>query len=90
MAEGLIQVAERFLGGTLGDLIHPSKLGLLEVIQFAMQVYGRRRFSCFDIGGDFALESPVVGEPGTTGVFAAEGLLGLVQLQLGFIAPMNP
>ena len=80
MAEGLIQVTERFLGCTLGDLIHPSILDLFQAIQFAMQVYGRGRFARCGIGGDFAPKPPVVGEAGTAGVFAAEGLLRVVQL----------
>lgn len=55
-----------------------------------MQVLGSWCFACLGIFGDFALESPVVGETGTASVFAAEGPLRIVQLQFGFEAPMNP
>ena len=87
--ESLIQVAESFLGGTLGDRIHPGKFGLLEVIQFAMQVNSRRGFSRRCICCDFALEPPVVSEAGAAGVFVAKGSLIIIQLQLSFVAPMN-
>jgi hypothetical protein len=36
--ERLIQIAESFLRGTLGDLIHPEKLGLFKAVQLTMQV----------------------------------------------------
>ena len=90
VVEGLIQVAEGFLGGTLGDLIHPGKFGLFKAIQFPMQVNGRGCFARFGIFSDFTLEAPVVGEAGATSVFATEGLLGFVQFQFGFVGPMNP
>ncbi len=79
MAEGLIQVAERFLGSTLGDLIHPGKVGLLQAIQFAMQSHGRGSFSRRGVFGDFSLEAPVVGEAGAADVFAALGSLVIIQ-----------
>jgi len=78
------------LGGTLGDVIHPRKSGLFEAILFAMQINGCQCFTRFGVFSDFALEPPVISEAGTPRVFAAEGLLGLVQLQLRFVAPMNP
>jgi hypothetical protein len=54
VAEGMIQVPERLLRSTLGNFIHPGKLGLFEPIQFAMQVHGCRCFARCGISGDVA------------------------------------
>jgi hypothetical protein len=78
VSEGLIKVAEGFLGGAFGDFVHPGKLGLLELIQFAMQVHSRLGFASGSVSGDFSLEAPVVGEACAASVFVAEGLLDLV------------
>jgi len=77
--EGCIKVPERFLGGTLGDLIHPGKLSLLQAIQFAMQGHCGRCVSRRCIFCDFSLEVPVVGEAGAASVFAAQGSLVIAQ-----------
>ena len=45
---GLVQVAQRFLWGTLGDRVHPGQFTLLQHIQFPVQVDG---------GGDTVLPS---------------------------------
>jgi hypothetical protein len=79
VAEGCIKVPERFLGGTLGDLIHPGKFGLLKAIQFAMQGHCGWCVSRRCIFFDFSLKTPVVREAGTAGVFAAQGSLVIIQ-----------
>jgi hypothetical protein len=86
LREGGVQVAQRFLRRTLGDLVHPRRLGLLEDIELAVQVHGRGAGAGGFVGFLLAPQAPIVGTAGCASMSLASGHLLVIQIQLQLIA----
>src|SRR5262249_14004869 len=80
-ANGLVQIAQRLLRGTLAPIIHPRHNRLFERIQFAVQVNSGRTRAGLTVLLLLALQAPVVGPARRPCVLAARGHLRVVQVQ---------
>ena len=88
LLEGGIQVPQRFLRRTLGDLIHPGHVRLLETVEFPVQLDGGRTRLARGIAFLLDPESPVVGPARGAGMLAAGCHLSIVEVQLRFVCPL--
>jgi hypothetical protein len=89
MLEGSIQIAQGFLRRAFRDLTHPGKLGFLQAVELAVQIDCRGGFLSGLMGGDLALQSPIVGKARRTGMAYAGGSLLVVQIQFGLEGPQD-
>jgi len=83
---GIVEVAQRLLGSTLAALIHPSIVRLLQGIEFFVQLDSGRTFTRGTVDLLGASQTPVVSEPGCTGMLEQDCSLLIIDIQFSFIA----
>lgn len=86
---GSVQVSQRLLGSTLGDIIQPGMVGLLEDVEFSVEVDGARSVPRELVRLYLSCEAPVEGETRGATVVGKCLALGRIGLELGLVGPPN-
>jgi hypothetical protein len=80
VSEGDGQVAQRLLWGARGDRIHPRHIGLLERVEFPVQIHRRWAGACSAMFILLARQAPVICPARRSRALAAGGNLRGVQI----------
>src|SRR5258706_7426601 len=89
VGKGGVQVPQSFLRRALGHCVHPGHSGLLERVQFPLEINGRWTLAGRTIGFLLALQAPVVRPTRRPCMLLTGGDLLVIQIQLGLVGALN-
>src|SRR5258706_2357797 len=89
LGEGAVQVAQSFLRCALGHRVHPGNLGLLERVEFPVEINGRWTLAGRAVRILLALQAPVECPTRRPGMLLTGGDLLVIQIQLGLVGALD-